>query len=172
MLIPIWFWIFVSLVILQRLSELLISKRNTTWIKTQGGREFGKEQMKWVVALMIFFFFALAVEAYFFQKTLSPLWKTLFLFFILAQALRYWTMLSLGKFWNVRIWIVPNFSRVTRGPYRYFSHPNYLAVLIELICLPLMVECWITALSTSLGFLFFLSKRIPAEEKALSLLKK
>ncbi len=165
------FWVFLFFVILQRLSEVLISRKNAAWMKKHGGREFGHDHFKWVVLLMIGFFLGLPAEVYFLNRHLVSYWPALFFIFLLAQILRHWAMWSLGKCWNVRIWVVPDMPRVKKGPYQFISHPNYVAVLIELITISCMVQAYFTCVLSVFGFLAFLRMRIPEEEKALHLLQ-
>jgi len=56
---------------------------------------------------------------------------------------------------------------VRRGPYGFMRHPNYLAVVVELIAAPLMFGAWRTAVAISLLDLVALGIRIRAEEVAL-----
>jgi methyltransferase len=86
-----------------------------------------------------------------------------------AQALRWWCIATLGPRWNTRIIVVPGLPLVRRGPYRLLPHPNYVAVVLEGIVLPLVATAWITALVfTVLNAVLLLAFRIPAEERALA----
>jgi methyltransferase len=87
-----------------------------------------------------------------------------------AQALRWWAVTSLGPAWNVRVIVVPGAPLVTRGPYRYLRHPNYLAVALEGIAVPLIHTAWLTALSFSIANAALLAVRIRSEEQALACL--
>lgn len=167
-----FFWALLIFFALQCLIEVFISRKNQRWIEQQGGIEFGKSHLKWVILLMIFFFLAIPIESFYFQTELVFYWPILFALFLFAQFLRYWSMWSLKRLWNVRIWVIPNGSRILDGPYRYLKHPNYLAVIIDLLVIPLMMKCYFTAFFSLIGYLIFLKTRIPAEEKALSLLHK
>ena len=84
-----------------------------------------------------------------------------------AQGLRYWAIASLGDRWNTRIIVLPDAAPVTRGPYRFVRHPNYLAVVVEIACLPLIHGAWFTALAFSLGNAALLYVRVRSEEAAL-----
>ena len=64
---------------------------------------------------------------------------------LLSQALRWWCIATLGRRWNTRVIVVPGLPPVTGGPYRFLTHPNYVAVVVEGIALPLVHACWITA---------------------------
>jgi len=82
-----------------------------------------------------------------------------------ATALRLWMLASLRGAWSVRVVRPPRI--VTRGPYRFIRHPNYLGVIVELAALPLAGGAWVTALVASLANAALLSRRIPYEEKLL-----
>ena len=93
-----------------------------------------------------------------------PVWLGLWL---AAQALRYAAVRALGERWSVRILALPGEPLVRRGPYRFLRHPNYIAVVVELIAAPLMFGAWRTAIAISLLDFLALRIRIPAEERAL-----
>jgi methyltransferase len=86
-----------------------------------------------------------------------------------ATALRVWTLTSLGAAWSVRVTRFPDGSRpvITRGPYRYIRHPNYLAVIVEVAALPLVGGAWLTALAGSIANAVILARRIPFEEREM-----
>ncbi len=87
-----------------------------------------------------------------------------------ATALRIWTLRTLGDSWSTRVTRFDGGGRrvVTRGPYRFIRHPNYLAVIIELAAFPLAGGAWITALAASALNALVLSHRIPLEERELA----
>jgi methyltransferase len=85
-----------------------------------------------------------------------------------AQALRYWVILTLGPRWNVRIIVIPGEPLVTSGPYRYLRHPNYLAVIVEAMAIPLVHSAWLTAVGFSAFNALMLVVRIRCEEEALA----
>jgi methyltransferase len=87
--------------------------------------------------------------------------------FLLVQPLRYWAILSLGAYWNVRVLVVPGEKLVQRGPYRYFPHPNYVVVAVEVLSFPLIFGAWITAIVFSLLNAALLFVRIRTENRAL-----
>jgi methyltransferase len=85
----------------------------------------------------------------------------------LAQALRYWAIVSLGGRWSTRILVLPGEPAVTHGPYRWLRHPNYVAVAIEIAAAPLAVAApWTAALASALNAALLLGVRIPAEDRA------
>jgi methyltransferase len=86
-----------------------------------------------------------------------------------SQGLRWWCIATLGPRWNTRVIVVPGLPLVHRGPYRWLSHPNYVAVVVEGLALPLVHTAWVTALGfTVLNAVLLLGFRIPAEERALA----
>ena len=84
-----------------------------------------------------------------------------------AQGLRYWAIATLGERWNTRVIVIPGGSPVTRGPYRFVRHPNYVAVIIEMACVPLIHGAWLTAVVFSVANALLLRVRISVEEHAL-----
>lgn len=161
------FLVFLSIVIVQRIVELFIARRNEKWMKELGAIEFGREHYRYMVWMHLLFFLSLFIEKLLFKKELSFIWPFLVLIFLLAQIIRIWAISSLGKYWNTKIIVLPNANVVRKGPYRYIKHPNYFIVSVELIVVPLLFGAYITAgLFTILNFIM-LSKRIPEEEAAL-----
>jgi methyltransferase len=91
---------------------------------------------------------------------------------LLSQGLRYWCIATLGQQWNTRVIVVPGAERVSGGPYRFLPHPNYVAVVVEGVALPLVYTAWITALVfTVVNAVLLVGVRIPVEERALKALR-
>lgn len=151
-------------VICQRLVELFLAQRNAKWIQEQGGYEVGKRHYPLFILVHSLFFIGIWFEA-----DQAPSWWLIpLLFFVAAQLLRLWSMISLGRFWNTRIWILPNQIAPVKGPYRYLRHPNYLVVIIEMLSLPLIYQAYLSAiLLSALNAYLLLKLRIPIEEQAL-----
>ena len=61
------------------------------------------------------------------------------------SGLRWWCINTLGQRWNTRVILVPNLPRITDGPYKYLSHPNYVIVALEGLALPLTHNAYLTA---------------------------
>jgi methyltransferase len=88
-------------------------------------------------------------------------------FALAAQALRWWAVATLGWRWTTRIIVVDGAGPVTGGPYRFLRHPNYLAVMVEAVAVPLIHGAWLAALVFAAANGALLAVRIPAEERAL-----
>jgi methyltransferase len=86
---------------------------------------------------------------------------------VASQAVRWWCVVSLGPRWNIRIITVPGLPLVTTGPYRWFRHPNYMAVVAEGIALPLIHSAWVTAVAFTAANLVLLRHRVRVENEAL-----
>jgi len=108
------------------------------------------------------------VEAWFLGARPGSLWPLWALLFALAQGLRYAAIRALGAYWNVRVLVVPGAALVHTGPYRWLRHPNYVAVVIELIAAPMLFGAWRTALVVTALNAVALTLRIRCEEKALA----
>lgn len=160
---------FLAVIALQRLAELHVSRRNTQWALARGGVEYGQRHYPWMKRLHIAFFIGCAIEVIGFERPFAPgLAIPMLLVVIICQAVRWWTMRTLGPYWNTRILVVPGTRPVTAGPYRWIKHPNYLVVAIEGVAIPLVAGAWITALVFSLANALLLRTRIHCEEAALS----
>lgn len=162
-----FFLLFVSIVIVQRLIEVIVAKRNEKRMLAAGAFEAGASHYPYMIALHVCFFIALISEVLFFERSISPWFLWLFALFILVQALRVWCLVSLGSYWNTKIIILPGADVVKKGPYKLIRHPNYFVVCVEILLLPLMFQAYLTAICFTLLNFAMLSVRIPAEENAL-----
>ena len=159
---------FLGLLAAERLVELVLSKRNAARALARGGVETGKGHYRVMVVFHSLFLAACAVEVLGLGRSFPGALGFIALgVALVAQGLRYWAIASLGERWNTRIIVVPGLPPVTRGPYRYLRHPNYVAVVLELAAVPLIHGAWVTALAFSLGNAVLLLVRIRAEEAAL-----
>jgi methyltransferase len=87
--------------------------------------------------------------------------------FVVAKALKFWAIASLGTRWTFKVLVVPGAPLVTTGPYRWFRHPNYVGVVGELVGFALIVGAWVTGPLSLAFFGYLLHRRITAEERAL-----
>ena len=160
----------VALTGVERLAELVVSARNARWSFARGGVETGRGHFPAMVALHTALLVACVVEVVVADRPFLPWlgWPALVLV-VASQALRWWCIGTLGPRWNTRVIVVPDLPLVARGPYRWLRHPNYVAVVVEGIALPLVHTAWVTALVfTVLNAVLLLGFRIPAEERALA----
>lgn len=165
--------LFIALVLAtggERIVELFISKRNAADAFARGGVEYGRRHFPLIVAVHTGLLVGCIAEVVLLDRPFIPLlgWPMLVIA-IFCQAGRYWIIHTLGRQWNTRVIVVPGATRVVaRGLYRWFTHPNYVIIVIEGIALPLVHSAWITAIAfTVLNGALLLGARIPTEDKAL-----
>ncbi|KWX65483.1 isoprenylcysteine carboxyl methyltransferase family protein [Mycobacterium sp. NAZ190054] len=158
--------LLIAAVAVERVAELGVSQRNLKWSRSRGGVEFGTGHYPVMVVLHTGLLAACLFEAAH-REFVPVLGWTMFALVLAAQGLRWWCIATLGPQWNTRVVVVPNAGRVTSGPYRLLSHPNYVAVVVEGIALPLVHTAWITALAFTTLNAALLSVRISVENKAL-----
>lgn len=150
----------------ERIAEVSVSVRNARRTLARGGQETGRGLYPFLVAFHAAFLVTLAAAALRDPRP-PPLQYAPLIGVLLAQGLRWWAVASLGDRWNTRVIVVPGEPPVTRGPYAFLRHPNYLAVVLEVACLPLVWGLWGFALAFSAGNAILLAVRIREEEKAL-----
>lgn len=160
--------VFAGYYLVQRTSELILSARNVRRLLARGGVEHGRGHFPMLVVMHTLFPLCLIAEVVVLGARpgrWAPLWVGLWL---AAQGLRWASMRALGERWISRVIVVPGEALVHRGPYRWLRHPNYLAVVIEILAAPLMFGAWRTALAFSAANLLALRVRIRCEEQALA----
>jgi methyltransferase len=85
---------------------------------------------------------------------------------VAAKLLKFWAIASLGDRWTFRVLIVPE-PLVATGPYAFVRHPNYIAVIGELLGFALLVGAPVAGAVSLVGFGALLRRRIAVEERAL-----
>lgn len=168
-----WYAVLVALVALERLAELVISRSNLAWALRHGGVESGRGHFPVMVALHTGLLVACLVEVALADRPFVPaLGWAMVAVLVLTEGARAWCIATLRRQWNTRVVVVPGLTRVTRGPYRWVPHPNYVIVAVEGVALPLVHTAWLTALVfTVLNAALLLGVRIPTEERALASLR-
>jgi methyltransferase len=159
---------FLALLAGERLVEIALARRNARVALRRGAFEVGRGHFRVMTAFHSLFLVSCAAEVVLLHRPFPGVLGFAALAGALAaQGLRYWAITALGVRWNVRILVIPGLPPVTSGPFRFVRHPNYLAVILEMACVPLIHGCWLTALIFSIGNAVLLWVRIRAEESAL-----
>ena len=154
--------VILAAVTLQRLGELALAQRNTRRLLAEGGREAGAGHYPLIVLLHAAWLAGLWLLAW--DRPADLVWLALF---VGLQAARVWVIASLGGRWTTRIIVLPQAPLVSRGPYRFLRHPNYVVVAAEIAVLPLVFHLYAYAAVFFLLNAAVLTLRIRTEEAAL-----
>jgi methyltransferase len=146
----------------ERVTELILARRNTDSLLKRGAREVAPSHYPLIVALHVLWLGGLWLLAW--DRPIEAVWLVPF---AAVQILRFWILVTLGERWTTRIVILPGAPLVTAGPYRFLNHPNYAVVVAEIALLPLVFGLpWFALLFSILNGLV-LSVRVTAENAAL-----
>lgn len=158
----------IAAIAAERVAELVVSRRHERRLRARGAREHGARHYPAMVALHAGLLVAAPLEVQLLQRPFVPAlgWPLLALV-AATMTLRWWVVRTLGERWTTRVLVVPGAPLVTRGPFRWLPHPNYLAVAVEVVALPLVHTAWWTALAFGLANLAVLAARIGVEDRAL-----
>ncbi len=162
------YYLLILAVGIERLVELVISRRNAEWSFAQGGKEFGRPHYVVMVAIHTALLVGCIVEPWALHRPFLPWlgWPMLAVA-ALSQVLRWWCISTLGRRWNTRVIVLPYAPLVRQGPYRWLHHPNYVAVVAEGLALPLVHTAWLTAATFTLANALLLRVRLRVENSAL-----
>jgi methyltransferase len=163
----VYYWLIFAVGI-ERVVELIVSKRNARWAFAHGGREFGHNHYPVMVTIHTALLLGCVLEVASLHRPFIPWlgWPMLTLA-VLTQLLRWWCVTTLGHRWNTLVIVVPGAPLVRRGPYRWLHHPNYVAVVVEGVALPLIHTAWLTALCFTVANALLLRVRLNVENAAL-----
>jgi methyltransferase len=160
--------ILLAVVALLRLLELRISKKHQQEMVARGAAKVADPRFRWMVLLHTAVLVGAAVEVVFLHRPFFPLLAAICCaIFLVANAVRWWVIRTLGEHWNVQVMNSTSLGVVTSGPFHYVRHPNYAAVFVEMLALPLIHTAWITALAGSLAHVLVLSQLLATEERVL-----
>lgn len=151
--------------------EAVLSSFNEKVLRARGAIEPPEDvinMMRWAYPLA---FIAMGVEGALSGPAPKNVLMTGLAMFGLAKALKVWAIASLGPKWSYRVLVVPGEPLVTTGPYKFISHPNYLAVVGELVSVAMIVWAPITGVLATIGFGRLMIARIRIEDRALGRLK-
>jgi methyltransferase len=154
----------LALVIVERLGELWLARRNTARLLAAGAVEVGAAHYPLFVLLHVAWITSMALAI----PTEAPVETAPLVLFGLLLAARVWVMASLGRFWTTRIITRAALPLVRRGPYRFLRHPNYLVAAGEIAVVPLVFGAWDIAVAFSAANGALLAHRIRVEDETLA----
>jgi methyltransferase len=160
---------FVTLiaVLLVMLGEAALSSYNERVLRGRGGIEPAGDvyaTMRWAYPAC---FVAIAIEGAATGPASREILTAGLAVFGLAKALKMWAISTLGVRWTFRVLVLQDTPLVAGGPYALVRHPNYVAVVGELIGMALIVRAPFTGTLAVAGFGLLLRRRIAIEDRAL-----
>jgi methyltransferase len=158
-----YFIIFITLFILQRLSELYIARRNEKWLVGQGAIQYGQSHYPFIVALHTLFIVSIIVE--YILRGQPPISWVFLVAFLVVLSFKFWALSSLGKYWNTKIYRIPGVYPVKKGPYKFLKHPNYMEVVCEIAIIPLVFHLYYTTIVFTVLNSLMLTVRIRVENR-------
>lgn len=162
------FWVLLGAICCERVGELVVSGRHAAALLRDGGSESGLSHFPVMVALHAGLLAGCVLEPVLAHRAFIPaVGYPMLAVVIAANGLRWWCIRTLGDRWSARVIVLPGVPLVRTGPYRWFSHPNYVAVVVEGAALPLVGSAWITAICFTLANAALLAVRIRCESQAL-----
>lgn len=153
---------------LMRLREIGVSWRNQRRLAAKGVPKIPEPHFRWMVLFHIGILISAGLEVVLFHRRLIPaLALPMGVLLVLASALRWWVIHVMSEHWNIQVMASTELGVVVDGPFRWIRHPNYAAVFVELIALPLIHSAWFTALTGAIIHIWILSRRLSVEESVL-----
>jgi methyltransferase len=151
------------------LAESWISARHDAVLRARGAVEPPDDVFRWMQVVYPGGFMLMIAEAWLRGAAIDRVFYAGLALFAAAKLLKYWAIATLGERWTFRVLVPPQSSRVTGGPYRWLTHPNYLAVIGELAGCAVMAHALITGPLATLLFAWLIRRRIAVEERALGM---
>lgn len=162
------FKILVGFTVLQRVFELILSKINEKLMLRDGGMIIQETNYYFMVALHALWLAGLVYYAFFTELLIDPIIAIVSLvFFLIGQCLRLIAIITLGRNWSTRIMVKSGGRVVRKGIFKWFRHPNYIGVILELISLPFFASLFLFGGIFSVLNLAILFFRIKKEEETL-----
>jgi len=164
-----YFYTFIFIIILERILEITKSKQNEKWLRENGALEYGRDHYKYFFILHTLFYISLITEynAGIKETGFSFINYMGLTIFTVLQFFRLSVLISLGKFWNTRILVIPDSKPIRKGLYKYIRHPNYGIVILEIITIPLSFSLYYTLIIFSVLNIILLNVRIKEENRAV-----
>jgi protein-S-isoprenylcysteine O-methyltransferase Ste14 len=88
--------------------------------------------------------------------------------FVAGLLLRWWAIITLGRFFTVDVTIEKDHELVEHGPFRVVRHPSYTGVLLAFVGFALTLRNWAALLVILLPIFAAFMRRMNVEEEALS----
>lgn len=149
--------------------ESLISQRNERRLRAQGAVEPDDDVWRVMAVTYPVAFAAMLAEGWYRGGAAPRVFVAGVAIWGLAKLLKAWAIGSLGPRWSFRVLVLPGAPLVTRGPYQWMRHPNYVAVAGELVGAGVMMAAPLTGVVFTLLFLEIMRRRVRVEERMLGI---
>jgi methyltransferase len=164
-----YYFLFLCLFAARKVVDQVRSTRNARRLREQRRLLPTRDRaLPWMLLAHAAFFVLTPLEVVLLDRPFIPaLGIPMIVLFVLAALLRWWSTALLGAQWSSRVVVPGDLQPVTRGPYRFIRHPNYLAVSLELLSAGLIYSAYLSTAVVAVLNLFSVLKRIRAEEEVL-----
>lgn len=160
--------LLLTLAFLPMAFEARLAARHDRALRSAGASEPGDDVFRLMRLAYPAGFLAMAFEAQVRGARVNMMCAAGLVVFVLAKAIKYWAIVTLGPRWTFRVLVPPASSRIMTGPYRVMRHPNYLGVIGELVGMGMMAQAPISGVVSAGVFLMLIVARIRVEERALA----
>jgi methyltransferase len=147
--------------------EALRAARNERAQRARGGVEPLDDVYRWMQVAYPGAFVAMLAEGAMRPAPPPSLAIAGVVVFTLAKVVKWWAILTLGRFWTFRVIVIPGATLVSRGPYRFLRHPNYGGVIGELVGVGLLTGAVVSGPIGTALFAVLIRQRIAVEERAM-----
>lgn len=180
-----YYLLFLLLILLQRVFEIFLSKRNEKKLFARSDKnQFKEYASEKILPMKIFhalWFVSLIIELLLQKSNTVMLGSSLevavFVFLgtilvVLSQVLRLLSVLALGERWTIKVIgpvkineAIMQRETVKKGIYKFLRHPNYIAVIVEFIAIPIIAKLYVTLIIFSIINLFIIRDRVKLENR-------
>jgi methyltransferase len=158
----------LAIVLVLLAGEAYLSAQHERWLRGRGAVEPRGDVYRWMQVVYPAGFLACIMEGWWRGSRWTVAAAGGLAIFACSKLIKYTAMATLGRRWTFRVLPLPDARPVASGVYRWVRHPNYVAVLGEILGMALWMQAPLAGLAFGLTFLWIFSRRIPLEERALA----
>jgi methyltransferase len=159
--------LLVVVVVPWLLLETWRSRRHERALRAAGAIEAADDVYAWMRIVYPGMFVAMTAEGMLAPPACTTLVAIGIAVFLAGKLLKWWAILTLGRFWSFHVLVLPGVPLITGGPYRLMRHPNYVGLMGEIAGVALMMRAPFTGVGSAVVFGALLVARIRVEERLL-----
>jgi methyltransferase len=149
--------------------EAALSRRNERLLRSRGALEPRGDVYPLMALTYPTAFLVMGLEGLWWPRPADGWFWAGLLTWSASKALKYAAIGALGGRWSFRVLVVPGAPLVSSGPYRHLRHPNYVAVIGELLATAMLCPAPVAGVLSVVGFGLLIRRRIEVEERALGI---